>query len=202
MALSKNKSGSFLNKSGSFLLSSTVDVDAQFRRWWAFGIDYVLAHQLSLSEKEKQFSILIFPSYIFPSNFSEKGTLESTVSLPLNAVLLELPYVFAFQLNFSRDDICAFECSSFRILPPPFFGFRIRQRLQRKLAIDLVGSIKLYVSFAKEPYKRANILQKRPKSPRMHSVIFLFSSFFFPLLPGLIIVGKKKTMSSPMIHFF
>jgi len=26
----------------------------------------------------------------------------------------------------------------------------------------LVGSIKLYVSFAKEPYKRADILQKRP----------------------------------------
>ena len=25
-----------------------------------------------------------------------------------------------------------------------------------------VGSIKLYVSFAKEPYKRDNILQKRP----------------------------------------
>jgi len=84
----------FSNKSGSFLLSSTVDVDAQFRRSWAFGIDYVLAHQLSLSEKEKQFSILIFPSYIFPSNFSEKGTLESTVSLPLNAVLLELRTTF------------------------------------------------------------------------------------------------------------
>ena len=27
----------------------------------------------------------------------------------------------------------------------------------------LVGSFKLYVSFAKEPYKRDNILQKRPK---------------------------------------
>ena len=26
----------------------------------------------------------------------------------------------------------------------------------------LVGSIKVYVSFAKEPYKRDNILQKRP----------------------------------------
>jgi len=26
----------------------------------------------------------------------------------------------------------------------------------------LVGSIKLYVSFAKEPYKRDDILQKRP----------------------------------------
>jgi len=26
----------------------------------------------------------------------------------------------------------------------------------------LVGSMKLYVSFSKEPYKRDNILQKRP----------------------------------------
>jgi len=28
--------------------------------------------------------------------------------------------------------------------------------------LRLVGSLKLYVSFAKEPYKRDNILQKRP----------------------------------------
>ena len=28
--------------------------------------------------------------------------------------------------------------------------------------LELVGSIKLYVSFAKEPYKRDVILQKRP----------------------------------------
>jgi len=28
--------------------------------------------------------------------------------------------------------------------------------------LRLVGSIKLYVSFAKEPYKRDDILQKRP----------------------------------------
>jgi len=28
--------------------------------------------------------------------------------------------------------------------------------------LRLVGSLKLYVSFAKEPYKRDDILQKRP----------------------------------------
>jgi len=32
----------------------------------------------------------------------------------------------------------------------------------------LVGSIKLYVSFAKEPYKRDDILQKRPKIYRSY----------------------------------
>ena len=39
---------------------------------------------------------------------------------------------------------------------PPRFFLILMGRLW------LVGSIKLYVSFAKEPYKRDDILQKRP----------------------------------------
>jgi len=37
-------------------------------------------------------------------------------------------------------------------------------RFHRQVAygVALVGSIKLYVSFAKEPYQRDDILQKRP----------------------------------------
>ena len=35
-------------------------------------------------------------------------------------------------------------------------------RIQRMGWLWLVGSIKLYVTFAKEPYKRDHILQKRP----------------------------------------
>jgi len=62
-----------------------------------------------------------------------------------------------------------------------------------------VGSIKLYVSFAKEPYKRDDILQKRPTivsilltvataysrlQIRKHRILRLFQ-FFFDFLPGV-----------------
>jgi len=42
------------------------------------------------------------------------------------------------------------------------FGYVVRTIHTNMGWLWLVGSIKLYVSFAKEPYKRDDILQKRP----------------------------------------
>ena len=41
--------------------------------------------------------------------------------------------------------------------------------------LPLVGSLKLFVSFAKEPYKRDYILQKRPVILRSLLIVTLFS---------------------------
>jgi len=55
--------------------------------------------------------------------------------------------------------------------------------------LRLVGSLKLYVSFAKEPYKRDYILQKRPRilrsllieaTPHTHTYILAFALAFAP----------------------
>jgi len=54
---------------------------------------------------------------------------------------------------------------------------------QMKKEILLVGSFKLQVSFAKEPYERDHILQKRPKISGRHpysDACILFSAFPFP----------------------
>jgi len=155
-----------------------------------FGIDYVLAHELHSFEKKKQFPILIFPSYIFPSNFSEKGSLESTMSLPLNADLSELRTALkGLWMQFFQNSLMSL----------PFNSVVLEMIYLPLNAVRLESPPLLFLVFEWGKGYRGS--WQSTKSPRMYSVIFSFSSFFFPLLPGLI-VGKEKTMSSPITHFF
>jgi len=61
--------------------------------------------------------------------------------------------------------------------------------------LRLVGLIKLYVSFAKEPYKTGNILQKRPTIWSILITIATPLSLFFPL-PHLYV---STTVSPPYL---
>ena len=50
-------------------------------------------------------------------------------------------------------------------------------RTMGRLQLELVGSLKLWVSFAKEPYKRDYILQKRPMIVR--SLIIVATAYWY-----------------------
>ena len=81
-----------------------------------------------------------------------------------------------------------------QVIPPlPHLPYSIFRRVSLSLShthsmrwLRLVGSLKLHVSFAKESYKRDDILQKRPRIVRSLLVVatlflFLFTTVFLSL---------------------
>jgi len=122
---------------------------------------------------------------------------QNCTQRPLNAVLSEFPHVFAFQFSCSRDDIFAFECSSFRIPPPPFFGFRMRQRLQRKLAIDEIPANVLgyffFQFFLFPPLTRFNCRKRKDYVFANNSFFSMMTTFFLSLpLSLLFFISTSK----------
>jgi len=84
---------------------------------------------------------------------------------------LEIPnvhvYIYTYMHTYTYVYMCVYVCLC--VFVWPYFS---SSRSLILLSPTLVGSIKLYVSFAKEPYKRNDNLQKRPVMS--HSLILLF----------------------------
>jgi len=124
--------------------------------------------------------IVATPLAVFSSATEQsprQGSHDDVASKNCRSLLQKSPIkkIICCKRDLSHDDVASYSAAARLQLPPEedplshqlsspsfFKRFDSATRISKMGWLWLVGSIKLQVSFAKQPYKRDDILQKRP----------------------------------------